>query len=225
MVKVKKGDFVDLDYTGKLKDNRIFDTNIKEVGEKENIHKQSYDPLIVCIGEGQVVKGLDKQLEGTETEKEYNFDVPAEEAYGKKDTKMIRVVSKSLFTKQKMNPYPGMQINAENMMGIVRSVSGGRVFVDFNHPLAGKDLIFEVKVKRILKDTKEKVQSLLKILLMLDPKKYELELESKKMKIKSEIKIPDVMLNAIKDKIVKLVPEINSIEFLEVKTKQPLKDN
>ena len=219
MAKIKKGDFIELDYTGKLTNDQVFDTSIKEIGEQNKLQKPSYEPLIVCVGEGQVIKGLDKNLESSETEKDYTFEIPMEEAYGKKDPKLMRVVPKSLFTKQKMNPYPGMQINAENMMGIVRSVSGGRVSVDFNHPFAGKDLVFDVKIKKILGNPKEKVQSLLKMLLRLDPSKYELEINADKMIIKSELKLPDVMLNAVKDKISKLVPEINSIEFSEVKSK------
>ena len=219
MAKIKKGDFIELDYTGKLTNDQVFDTSIKEIGEQNKLQKPSYEPLIVCVGEGQVIKGLDKNLESSETEKDYTFEIPMEEAYGKKDPKLMRVVPKSLFTKQKMNPYPGMQINAENMMGIVRSVSGGRVSVDFNHPFAGKDLVFDVKIKKILDDPKEKVQSLLKMFLRLDPSKYELEIKADKMIIKSELKLPDVMLNAVKDKISKLVPEINSIEFSEEKSK------
>ncbi len=219
MAKIKKGDFIELDYTGKFTNDQVFDTSVKEIGEQNKLQKPSYEPLIVCVGEGQVIKGLDKNLEGSETEKNYTFEIETEEAYGTKDPKLVRVVSKSLFTKQKMNPYPGMQINAENMMGIVRSVSGGRVSVDFNHPFAGKDLIFDVKIKKILDDPKEKVQSLLKMFLRLDPSKYELEVNADKMIIKSELKLPDVMLNAVKEKISKLVPEINSIEFSEVKSK------
>ena len=219
MVKVKKGDFIEVDYTGKLTSDKIFDTSVKEVGEKEHIHKQTYEPLTVCVGENQVIKGLDKRLEGTEEEKDYTFEIPKEEAYGQKDPKLVRVVSKSLFTKQKMNPYPGMQINAENMMGVVRSVSGGRVFVDFNHPLAGKDLIFDVKIIKIVKDPKEKAKALLKSLLMMDPKMYSLSIEADKLKITSEMKLPDAFLNIMKEKLPKLIPEINSVEVSEAKSK------
>jgi FKBP-type peptidyl-prolyl cis-trans isomerase 2 len=217
MAKVKKSDFIELDYIGKLKDGRVFDTNIEDVGKKENIQKNDYKPLIVCVGENQVVKGLDKNLDGVEAGKDYTFEISAEDAYGKKDPKLVRIVSKNIFTKQKLNPYPGMQITAEGMMGMVRSVSGGRVFVDFNHPLSGKDLTFDIRVKKIIKEVKEKVQGLLSSLLMLDPSKYKLEITGKKLKIIPEFKLPDVMLNSVTEKIKKLVPEISSIEFVEPK--------
>ena len=217
MVKIKKGDFIEIDYIGKFSNGNVFDTNIKETGEKNQIHKKEYQPLIVCVGENQVIKGLDKNLEGSELEKDYTFEISAEEAYGKKEPKLIRVVSKNLFTKQKMNPVPGMQINAEGSMGIVRSVSGGRVFVDFNHPLAGKDLVFDVRIAKLLKDPKEKAQSLMQSMLMLDPSKYSMEIEGDKLKIESKFEIPDMMLNLAKDKILKLVPEINSVEVSSTK--------
>ncbi len=212
MVKIKKGNFISIDYISKFSNGDVFDTNIKEAGEKNRIQKKDFQPLIICVGENQVIKGLDKKLEGSELEKDYTFEISTEEAYGKKQSKLIRVVSKNLFTKQKMNPVPGMQINAEGSMGIVRSVSGGRVFVDFNHPLAGRDLVFDVRITKLLKDPKEKAQSLFQSLLMLDPSKYSIEIEGDKLKIKSKFEIPDMMLNIAKDKIMKLVPEINSIE-------------
>ena len=57
--------FIEIDYTGKLTDNRIFDTSIREIGENNHIHKHNYEPLIVIVGENNVIKGLDKNLEGT----------------------------------------------------------------------------------------------------------------------------------------------------------------
>ncbi len=220
MVKVKKGDFIELEYTGKLVSGKIFDTNVKAVGEKEHIHKKEYTPLFVCVGEKFVIKGLDEKLESIEEGKDYTFEISAGEAYGKKNPKLVRVVSKALFTKQKMNPHPGMQINAEGMAGLVRSVSGGRVTVDFNHPLAGKDLVFDVKVVKLIKLANEKVDGLLNSFMGLPKDKYNLELKESKLKIETEIPIPDHMLSFVKEKISKLVPEVKSIEF-STKKKEP----
>jgi FKBP-type peptidyl-prolyl cis-trans isomerase 2 len=220
MVKVKKGDFIELEYTGKLISGKIFDTNIGAVGEKNQIPKKEYSPLLVCVGEKFVIKGLDKNLEGCEEEKPYTFEIPSEAAYGKKNPKLVRVVSKALFTKQKMNPHPGMQINAEGMAGIIRSVSGGRVTVDFNHPLAGRDLIFDIKIIKIIKSAKEKADGLLKSFMGLPADRYKIELNGDKLNIETDFPIPDNMLNFIKEKISKLVPEIKSIEF-STKKKEP----
>jgi FKBP-type peptidyl-prolyl cis-trans isomerase 2 len=220
MVKIKKGDFIELEYTGKLINGKIFDTNVKEVGEREHIHKKDYSPLFVCVGEKFVIKGLDEKLESSEEGKDYTFEISTEEAYGKKNPKLVRIVSKAIFTKQKMNPHPGMQINAEGMAGLVRSVSGGRVTVDFNHPLAGKDLIFDVKIVKLIKEPVEKVDGLLNSFMGLPKDKYKLVLKESKLNIETEIPIPDHMLDFVKGKISKLVPEVKSIEF-STKKKEP----
>jgi FKBP-type peptidyl-prolyl cis-trans isomerase 2 len=213
MVEIKKGDFIEIDYTGKFSDGKVFDTSVEETGKKEGINKPKFDPLVVCVGNGQVIKGLDKKLEGTEVGKDYTFEIDTEEAYGKKDPKLVRVISKNIFTKQKMNPYPGMQINAENMAGIVRSVSGGRIFVDFNHPLAGKDLIFEVNVRKLLTELKEKVEATLGGYLMLDPAKYDIEVKEKNVKINFKFAMPETMFEVLEKKIKEMLPEIKEIKF------------
>lgn len=213
MVEIKKGDFIEIDYTGKFSDGRVFDTSVEEIGKKETINKTKFEPLVVCVGTGQVIKGLDKRLEGTEVGKNYTFEIGTEEAYGKKDPKLVRVISKNIFTKQKMNPYPGMQINAENMSGIVRSVSGGRVFVDFNHPLAGKDLVFEVNVKKILTELKEKVEATLGGYLMLNPDKYDVEVKEKNVAINFKFAMPETMFEVLEKKIKEMLPEIGELKF------------
>ena len=220
MVKIKKGDFIELEYTGKLASGKVFDTNVKSVGEKEHIHKKDYSPLFVCVGEKFVIKGLDERLVSSEEGKDYTFEIPSEEAYGKKNPKLVRVVSRALFTKQKMNPHPGMQINAEGMAGLVRSVSGGRVTVDFNHPLAGKDLTFDVKIVKLIKEPVEKVDGLLNSFMGLPKDKYKLVLKESKLNIETEIPIPDHMLDFVKGKISKFVPEVKSIEF-STRKKEP----
>ena len=74
MIKIVKGDFVELNYTGRIKlSNILFDTTEENVAKKEKIHnpKIEYGPVIVCIGKLHVIKGLDKQLIGKELNKNY----------------------------------------------------------------------------------------------------------------------------------------------------------
>ena len=67
------------------------------------------------------------------------------------------------FKKQGMTPYPGMRISAEGGEGRILTVNGGRVKVDFNHPLAGKDLIYDVEVTEIIEDNEEKIKSMIEL--------------------------------------------------------------
>ncbi len=162
---IKKGDFIELDFTGIIKDEgTVFDTTKKEVAEKEHLHShKEFKPIIICVGEGHVIPGLDKQLEGLEIGK-HTIEVPAEEAFGKKSAKLLQLIPKKIFEKNGLKPVPGLEVNVDNQLGIIRSVSGGRVIVDFNHPLAGKDLIYEIEIKRKVESQEEQVHALLDLM-------------------------------------------------------------
>ncbi len=151
---VKEKDFIELEYTGKLKeDNIIFDTTDEKIAKENGLfdEKAEYKPIVICIGQGQIIKGLDNALPDKEPNKPYTIEVNAEEAYGKKNAKLIQLISTSKFLKQNIQPMPGLQVNIDGTMGIVKTVSGGRTLVDFNHPLAGKDLTFKIKLVEIVK--------------------------------------------------------------------------
>ena len=159
----KKGDFVELDYTGRLKESgRVFDTTEQSIAEKEGMPKQGkYEPSIVILGERQLLPGLETFIEGKEPGK-YTVELSAEQAFGKKDAKLLRLIPMKLFRKENINPFPGLDVTVDNQHGIVRTVNGGRIIVDFNHPLSGQEVIYDIDVKRIVEDKKEQVEAVLK---------------------------------------------------------------
>jgi len=220
---VKKGDFVKIEYTGRIKiTGKVFDTSDEEIAKTKKIHNPSlnYGPLTICVGEGNVMKGLDAQLEGKEINKDYEVDISAEKAFGAKNPKLMKTIPKTIFTKQKMNPYPGLQINAEGMLGTVRSVSGGRVILDFNHPLAGRDLVYDFKIVGEVKDVKEKIDCLMNFSLkMLGKDNFKIQIVENNLKITSKMELPEQLRKMFEEKVKKLVPEIKKIEFLEEKSK------
>lgn len=165
MAVVKRHDFVEIEYTGRLKeDGTIFDTTDEKVAKQNNSYDKNadYSPAVICVGENSIMKALEEQLVGKETGKEYTFEIGAENAFGRKDAKLIQMISLGKFRQQNIQPIPGLQLNIDGVFGIVKTVSGGRCLVDFNHPLAGKDIIYNVSIKRIVDDNKEKLGSLLK---------------------------------------------------------------
>src|SRR3989338_2964014 len=100
MAEVKQKDFVELEYTGKIKNSgEIFDTTDKKIAEDNDVlqEEHEYKPIIVCVGENQIIKGLDNALAGKETGKSYTIEVKAEDAYGKKDAKMIQLIPTNKF--------------------------------------------------------------------------------------------------------------------------------
>ena len=208
---IKKHDFVEIEYTGKLKDeNIIFDTTDEKVAKENKLHGHDYGPVIICIGEEQLLKGLDKNLEGKETGKEYDFDIKPEDAFGKKNAKLIQLVPTNKFKQQKIQPMPGMQLNIDGVVGTVKTVSGGRTLVDFNHPLAGKELSYKIKINKKITDDKEKLSSYLKLRIGKD---FEAEITNSNAKISLKNEIPKEIKERLSKKITELIPDIKKVEF------------
>lgn len=174
---LKKNDFVELGYTGKIKeDGFIFDTTDEKLAKEHGIHspKTAFGPAIVCLGEGHLLPGLERRLIGLELGR-HTIELSAEEAFGKKSAALIQLIPISKFRKQQITPVPGLHVNVDGQPGIIKTVSGGRVLVDFNHPLSGKDIIYEIDAIRVVTDDAEKLKAMLALQLGLKEPEVELQ--------------------------------------------------
>ncbi|MBI4141967.1 peptidylprolyl isomerase, partial [Candidatus Woesearchaeota archaeon] len=163
---IKKNDFVEIEYTGRLKEeNIVFDTTDENVAKKNNLgtERNIFGPIIICVGQQHVLKGLDNFLEGKDVGN-FSVEIPPADAFGKKDVKLIAMVPARKFLEKKIKPMPGLQVNIDGMPGVIRTVNGGRTIVDFNHPLSGRVVVYDVKVNRVVADKKEKAEGLAKVL-------------------------------------------------------------
>src|SRR5208283_2105988 len=151
---LERKDFIEVEFTGKVKDGEIFDSNIEEDLKKISPDSKS-EPFIFSLGEGMFLPAIDDFLIGKEIG-EYNLELPPERAFGKRDTSMIQRIPLRIFKEQKINPIPGFIFNFDGRIGKVLASSGGRVIVDFNNPIAGKDVIYKIKVLRRIEDLNEK---------------------------------------------------------------------
>ena len=195
---IKKNDFIEIDYTGFV-DGKVFDTTKKDVAQNAGIDtsKAKFESLIICVGEGHILKGLDTNLEGKDLGS-HKFELNEEEAFGKKQSKLLKLMPMKLFKQQKIQPFVGLELNIDNQLGTVRNVSGGRVIVDFNHPLAGKKVTYEVDIKRKVEDKKEKLQSIFKALSI--PVK-----NLKEASVDLEFEVPPQIIDMIKQNVKKVV--------------------
>jgi FKBP-type peptidyl-prolyl cis-trans isomerase 2 len=215
--KIKKNDFVELEYTGMIaEDKLVFDTSEKEVAKKHHIHseKHDYQPIIICIGQHNIVKGLDEFLADKELGQDYEVELTPENAFGKKDIKLIKLIPTSSFTKQNIRPMPGLQVDIDGMMGLVKTVAGGRTIVDFNHPLSGKAVIYKVHPKRIVTDDKEKVEAFISLELGLKKGTFETEVKEGQATITSKLNIPPEIHNIIEKKLEHYIPHIKKLAFV-----------
>jgi len=152
---VKIGQFVELDYSGRLDNGEIFDsTNPKEA-------EGAKGPLIIIMGAGHLIKGVEKALLEMQPGDQRELDIPPEDGFGRRDAKLIKLYKLQEFRKQQVAPYPGLRLTIDNRLGQVVSVSSGRIIVDFNHPLAGRQLHYRVKVIRAVEQLDEQMKGLL----------------------------------------------------------------
>lgn len=167
-MKIKKKDFIELDFTAKTENGGVFDTTKSEDAKEANLPETEYKPLKICVGEGQLLKGLDAALEGKEIGKEHEITLQPEEAFGRRDPKLVKIIPLKIFHEKEVNPYPGLSIAIDNTIATVRAVSGGRVITDFNHPLAGKRVVYKVNLLRKLDSSEEKIGVLIRLYLRTD---------------------------------------------------------
>lgn len=185
METVKKNDFIELDFTGRA-NGSIFDTTKKEEAKELNAKPEDIKPLIVCVGQGMVVSGFDSALEGKEIGKSYFIKLTSEQSFGKRKANLVRILPIKSFLEKNVNPQAGMMLALDNFLVKIISVSGGRVTVDFNNPLSGKDIEYDFTILRKVDKIEDKVSCLTEFFFKM-PLKFRVEnnkvvFEEKKLK-------------------------------------------
>lgn len=160
----QKGDFIQIDYIAKVKEtNEVFDTTKEDIAKKERLYKEGeiYEPKLVVIGEGWVLKTLDEKLPTMEVGKEATVEIPPDKAFGNRDAQKVRRVPLRQLLARDITPTLGLRIEYGGKMATVRAIGAGRVLLDFNPPLAGKTLIYEMTVLKKLETPKERIGALI----------------------------------------------------------------
>ncbi len=141
MQQAKKGDTVKIHYHGRLTDGTTFDSS------------EGREPLEFELGGGMVIAGFDLGVTGMTIGEKKTVNIAAAEAYGEKNEEMILEFPKTQFPED-MIPEIGMQLNMSNSQGqnfpvVIVEVREELVILDANHPLAGKELIFDLELVEI----------------------------------------------------------------------------
>jgi len=141
MSTVENGNMVTVHYRGTLADGTEFDSS------------RGRDPLGFQVGSGQVIAGFNDAVVGMTEGESKTITIPAEQAYGVKNEQAIQTVAKDRFP-EGFNATIGESVtgqnpNGQSFMATIVEVVDNNVILDFNHPLAGKDLTFEVEVVSI----------------------------------------------------------------------------
>lgn len=141
MSQVKENDTIKLHYTGKLADGQVFDSSVER------------EPIEFKVGEGKIIPGLEKGVIDMKVNEKKTIEIAKDEAYGEASDELFQEVKKEQLPED-IKPEVGMGLVSKNPDGSERQlrvaeVKDDHIVVDANHPLAGKDLIFDVELVEI----------------------------------------------------------------------------
>ncbi|MEM0120064.1 MAG: FKBP-type peptidyl-prolyl cis-trans isomerase [Thermoprotei archaeon] len=221
---LKTGDFILLDYTARIKETgELFDTTSADVAKKEGVYRQDvvYEPILVVVGERWVVPGLDKELLKSSVGERRVVEVPPAEAFGERDQAKIRIVPERELIKQGVRPEVGQRLEVNGQVAVVRSISGGRVQLDFNHPHSGKTLVYEFEVKKVIIDQTEKALALIhRYIPSIASDKFKLTFDGASVRVElPEDVIYSEGVQSFKIRVardlIKYLDNVETVEFLE----------
>ena len=160
---IRQGSFVLIEYTVYNKDDqKVIDTTLEEKAKEGGIFNENvkYEPELVIIGEGMLFKSLEEEVLKLKEGDTATIELPPEKAFGKRDPSKIKTISARELSRRGIIPRVNEEVEINGQHAIIRSVGGGRVILDFNHPLAGKTLVYELKIVKVLKEPSEKLREL-----------------------------------------------------------------
>jgi len=219
---MENGKIVLVNYTGKVVSNsEIFETTEEKKAVEGGIFQEGrkYMPLPIVTGNGEMLKPIEEAIDRMKSGETKKIVLKPSEAFGERKAEMIVVVPLAEFRRREINPVPGLVIDLNNQRGKVQSVSGGRVRVDFNHPLAGKDIEYEIKIEKELKSNREKIDAFFeKYFGMIPEKEKKLSIKENKVDVAIDAKYAEgiaPLKKAFSDAITKNIKAIESVKFTE----------
>ena len=220
---LEKGSLILLDYTAKIKDsNEIFETTrIDDVKNNPDFDpNKKYEPRLLGVGEGWVLKGLDEALLESSIGTPLNIEIPPEKAFGERDPSKVRMIPLRKLGEKANEVNIGDVIELDDRIGIIRFIGSVRVQVDFNHKYAGRTLVYDANIVKKLDSDDEKISNLIRRRLPIDT--AEIKYETKDSNL--EISLPEstflidgiqIIKRGISADIFKFVPLLKSVVFIE----------
>ena len=219
------GTLILADYTAKIKDTgQIIDTTRKSDAEKAgNVDPtRSYEPRLIAVGEGWVLKGLDESLAKSDSGQTLDVELPPEKAFGVRDPEKVSRVPIRKFGEKADELTVGAEVDVDNRVGIVRAIESGRVFVDFNHKYAGKTLQYNVEIKDKLESRDAKVEALIRRRLPIEKEKIKFEFEVDgvvKINVPNDYFLTEglqIIKRGVSQDLFRFVKPLSKVEFVEV---------
>ena len=217
---LKEGDIVYIHFVGGVKDTgEIFDLTREDIAKKEGIFNKDfvYKPVPIIIGAKMVLQGLEEEIKKMDVGESKTIELEPKKAFGERDPSLIKHFSLSEFKKQNIDPKVGDIITVNNIRGRIISISGGRVVVDFNHPLAGKTILYDVEIIKKVDEKIEKVKAILEFYLRKEDVLKEINVEERNGEIivfDRKNLIENSLKEIIANTVLKWVKEVEKLTFL-----------
>jgi peptidylprolyl isomerase len=212
---VNKGDFIMVDMTGSsIETGEVFDTSDEETARTEGQfdEERTYGSRLVIVGDGYVLRGLDAKLPGIAFDEDVEIEIDPIDAFGARNPDDMETVLYRILRSKGINPYVGAELEIDGRSAIIRSVGAGRVQVDYNHPLAGRKIVYKLKVVEHITDDKDKMRALLgRRFLGIETKEFAI----KKTKKKLRIGIPDQIFFGENIQIAKRGVALDLLRYFE----------
>lgn len=218
------GSLILADYTAKIKDTgQIIDTTRKEDAEKAGNADptRTYEPRLIAVGEGWVLKGLDEALQKAEANQTLDVELTPEKAFGVRDPNRVSRIAIKKFGEKASELEVGAEIEVDNRVGIVRSIESGRVLVDFNHKYAGKTLQYNVEIKEKLGERNQQIGALIHRRLPIEKEKLNFEAVGEtqvKIMIPSDFFLMDglqIIKRGISSDLFRFIKPLDNVAFVE----------
>lgn len=209
-----------LEFTGRdTLTGRVFDTTSEAIAKEAQMYKENaiFRPVPVIVGNGDVIKGIDEALKEMKEGEEKTSRFGPEKAFGERRKDLVVLVPLAEFTNRKIKPVNGLIVDMNGMYGRVTTVSGGRVRVDMNNDLAGKEVEYKLKVVKEVKEPAEKAQVLTdKFFPLRERAEAKIEANVLKVKMPKEIgKQLGPLVPAFTKTVKEIMPELKSVEIVE----------
>lgn len=231
---MEDGDFVKINFEMRVgTDKQLVATSDEQLAKDNNIHdpNQKYGEGVMIVGSQEIFKEINESLKASKEGGEHEVEIKAENAYGVRDPKNLKVHTVAEFKRNNIDPIPGQDIRINNKRGRVLSVSPGRVVVDYNHPWSGKDVFYKYTIKEKIEGKEEKLNGLIEMNFPSAAGKFTVSSEGDELKIMvpeefkfslewfdAKYRIVDAMRKNIKDTVLSIV------ERYEPVPNEPLKE-
>ncbi len=226
IVEISDGDFLLIDYIAAVRENgeeKVFDTTVEEEAKKAGLEIERAEPELVIVGEGVLLKSVEEELKKAKIGEWKEIILSPEKAFGKRDPNKIIIVPARELVAQRITPRAGEEVafryRGRSLRGKIVTVGGGRVIIDTNHPLAGKTIVYRVKVLKKLETVEEKIKALLKRWIHEHAEKAEIKISDKTLTITlpPELLMASnigIIINAFARDVEKKIKEVETLNIM-----------